>query len=457
MKKFIYRYFPWAVALYHFKLAFWGALWYGFPSRKLYVIGVTGTKGKTTTCNLIAQFLNSAGYKTGLATTVNFGIGDTLWENASRQTMPGRFQLQKLLRRFVDEGCHYAVIETSSEGILQYRHRFIDYRAAVFTNLFPEHLDRHGSFENYRAAKVKLFEQVAKRHDGVGIYNLDDENVEYFLKPAVAHKYGYAISDFPLLGKEGLGEVSESTPSNSPLLRGGNIEEVLEIKNIQLSAKGSSFERAGQKFTTPLLGEFNVGNIAAAMAVARSQNIPWEKIQTAVGTAWPVTGRIEVVDRGQPFSVVIDYAYDPNGLKAALEALKIFKPKRIIVLTGIAAIGRDRWQWERMGEVADGAADIIVVTTDDPGDLPPEGTIDAVAAGALKNPKRVLGENIFKIIDRREAIQKAISLAKSGDVVLLAGKGGETAMKISGGRKIPWNEREVAEETLEKPRYRDKK
>ena len=151
-------------------MAFIAALFYGFPSRKMKVIGVTGTKGKTTTCNLIAQILNFSGHKTGMATTVNFRIGDYEWKNESKQTMLGRFQLQKLLRQMVKENCEYAVIETSSEGILQYRHCFIDYNIAVFTNLSPEHIERHGGFENYRSAKVKLFEKVAKKENSIGIY-----------------------------------------------------------------------------------------------------------------------------------------------------------------------------------------------------------------------------------------------------------------------------------------------
>lgn len=201
---------------YHFSLAFLAAVFYGFPSRKMIVIGVTGTKGKTTTCNLIADILQGAGFKTGLASTVNFRIGDKEWVNETKQTMLGRFALQKFLRQMADSGCKYAVIETSSEGIIQYRQRFIDYNVAVFTNLSPEHIERHGGFEKYRAAKVKLFEQVAKRRNGVGIYphtitkiinffrprrkssfgvgvyNLDDKNVGYFLKPAIKAKYGFS-------------------------------------------------------------------------------------------------------------------------------------------------------------------------------------------------------------------------------------------------------------------------
>ena len=151
-----------AQPVYHFLMAFFSALFYGFPSKKMIVIGVTGTKGKTTTCDLIYQILNFSGYKTGLATTADFAIGDFKWQNKSKQTMLGRFELQRLLARMAQENCVYAVIETSSEGILQYRHKFIDYSIAVFTNLSPEHIERHGGFENYRNAKIKLFEKTAK-------------------------------------------------------------------------------------------------------------------------------------------------------------------------------------------------------------------------------------------------------------------------------------------------------
>jgi UDP-N-acetylmuramoyl-L-alanyl-D-glutamate--2,6-diaminopimelate ligase len=443
-KKFVYRNFPWIISGYHYALAFLGALAFRFKSRKLYVIGVTGTKGKTTTCNLIADLLTAGGFKTGLATTVNFRIGEKEWSNATRQTMLGRFKLQRLIATMVDEGCRYAVIETSSEGILQHRHRFIHYRAAVFTNLLPEHLERHGGFENYRAAKVKLFEQVARRPDGVGIYNLGHEQAKYFLKPKMVRTYGYLMESQ---------EPEVNSPASAEASAGKQkLEETTEmnrVKILELTSQRSVFEIDGHRLEMALLGEFNVQNASIAVSVARSQEISWEDIERGLRSARPIPGRLEVVNRSQPFSVVIDYAYDPNGLKAALEALKVFNPKRTIVMTGIAAVGRDRWQWEKMGELADQYADIVIITTDDPADMPPEATIDAVSSGALKNPARILGENIFKIVDRREAIQKALSLASVGDVVLLAGKGGETAMKVSGGKKIPWDERKIAEEILD--------
>jgi UDP-N-acetylmuramoyl-L-alanyl-D-glutamate--2,6-diaminopimelate ligase len=421
---------------YHFILAYLGALVYGFPSREMIVIGVTGTKGKTTTCNLIAQILNFCGYKTGMASTVNFRISEKEWINETKQTMLGRFQLQKLLRQMADARCEYAVIETSSEGILQHRHRGIDYKIAVFTNLSPEHIERHGSFEKYRAEKLKLFEIVARRKDGIGVYNLDDENVGYFLKAPVKNRYGFYIN-------------SKIKNQNSKLqIKIQNFVKILEINNIQLSANGSKFNVDGFEFEMPLIGEFNVYNAAAAICVALSQNIPMAKIQEALKIAKPTPGRMEIIDEGQGFTAIVDYSYEPKGLESALQAIKVFNPKRIIVLTGSAGGGRDKWRRPVMGEIADKYADVVVITTDDPYDEKPEDIVREVLAGAMKNPARKLGENIFEIIDRREAIKKAIDLAQEGDAILFAGKGGERWMNLAKGKKISWDEAEIVREEI---------
>ncbi len=222
--------------IYHWFLGYLGALIYGFPAKKLIVIGVTGTKGKTTTCNLIHHILNSAGYKTGLSTTVNFKIGEKEWRNELKQTMPGRFFLQKLLSQTVEENCKYAVIETSSEGIIQYRHRFIDYNIAVFLNISPEHLERHKGFENYRSAKLDLFKKVAEKENAIGVYNLDDENVEHFLEPEIKNKYGYTIL--------------KSKVKSQKLKIQVEREKVLEIKNIILNPNATTFEINNNKSQT---------------------------------------------------------------------------------------------------------------------------------------------------------------------------------------------------------------
>ena len=429
-----FRNIPFVSKSYHFSLAFLSALFYGFPSRKMTVIGVTGTKGKTTTCNLIADILAGAGHKIGLATTVNFRIGDKAWVNDTKQTMLGRFALQRILKQMADAGCRYAVIETSSEGILQYRHRFIDYNVVVFTNLSPEHIERHGGFENYRAAKVKLFELVAKRNGSIGIYNLDDESVGYFLKSPIQNKYGFG----------NLSKFNFDREWEARFVGGKRFP----ISNIMLTGELSKLNFDRESYEINLLGEFNVQNAVAAICTALAVGIPVEAIRKALKSASAPPGRMEEVPNQKGFRIFIDYSYEPKGLEEALKAVQLFKPKRILVLIGSAGGGRDRWRRPVMGEVADKYADIVIVTTDDPYDEDPDAIIDDIMPGLLKNKARVLGKNVFRIADRRRAIEKTIGLARNGDVILFAGKGGETLMGVAKGKKIPWNEREIVEETL---------
>lgn len=446
MKSLLRKIIPsFLISWYHFGLAFFGALFYGFPSKKMTVIGVTGTKGKTTTCNLIAQILNSAGFKTGMATTVNFRIGEKEWLNATKQTMLGRFRLQQLLSQMLREGCKYAVVETSSEGILQHRHRFIDYNVAVFTNLFPEHIERHGSFENYRAEKLKLFEKVSRKKDGIGVYNLDDENAAYFLKYEMAKKHGYKLKS------EIRNPPNKSLRDFTGQAKSKNLTEklkIIEAEDCQLLANGTKFKIGDVEFETKLLGEFNVYNALSAICVALSQGIEIEKIKEALRLAKPAPGRMEIIDEGQNFTTIVDYSYEPTSLENALKTLRVFNPNRIIVVFGSAAGGRDKWRRPVMGEIADKYADLIVVTTDDPYDEEPSAINKDILKGILKNKERVLGENVFNVIDRREAIKRAFGLAKENDAVLLAGKGGEVWMNVANGKKIPWDDAKIAKEEL---------
>lgn len=432
MKKLIRKIIPSSLLnWYHFFLSYLGAVFYGFPSKKMFVIGVTGTNGKTTTCNLIAQILNYCGHRTGMASTVNFRIGEKEWANETKQTMLGRFQLQKLLRQMADVGCKYAVVETSSEGILQHRHRFIDYNAVVFTNLTPEHIERHGSFEKYRAEKLKLFKAVARKKDGIGVYNLDDENVEYFLSQSINNKYGFHI-------------ISNSKTQSAKLhFKTQIFNKILEVSNIQLSVNGSDFDINDAKFHINLIGEFNIYNSAAAICVALSQNIPIGKIQEALKISKPVSGRMEVINDGQNFAAVVDYSYETKSLENALKNMKIFNPNKIFVVFGATGGGRDKWRRPIMGEIADKYADIIFVTTDDSYDEKSEDIISNILAGILKNPKRKINENVFRIIDRKEAIKEAIKMARQGDAILFAGKGGEKWMNLENGKKISWDESEI--------------
>jgi UDP-N-acetylmuramoyl-L-alanyl-D-glutamate--2,6-diaminopimelate ligase len=391
------------------------------------VIGVTGTKGKTTTSHLITHILDHAGFMVGMATTVRFRIGRDEWVNDTKQTMLGRLGLQRLLFRMAMAGCSYAVVETSSEGILQYRHRFVAYKTAVFTNLSPEHIERHGSFENYRAAKVKLFAQVAKRKDGVAVLNLDDSSASYFLAPPVATKLGYRLT------------------TEVPARAVGVTE--LKVERMVLSSEKSEFDLGGVHYEMPLLGEMNVRNAATAILVAMSENVPAEVIQSALKTAKPAPGRLEIVDRGQDFTVVVDYAHEPASLEAVYATVKIFRPKRIIGILGSQGGGRDKWKRAAMGIIAGTHADTLILTNEDPYDEDPMRIIDDVAQGAeeakLRKPLEIL-----KIVDRAEAIRKAISLAKAGDAVVVTGKGGEVWMCVAGDKKIAWSDRKIVEEAL---------
>ncbi len=423
--------------IYHWLLGFLGALFYGFPSKKLFVIGVTGTKGKTTTCNLIAQILNYAGIKTGMVTTVNFRIGKKEWLNETKQTMLGRFQLQKLIAQMVEEKCKYAVVETSSEGILQYRHQFIDYDVAVFTNLSPEHIERHGGFENYRAAKIKLFKKVAKKENGIGVYNLDDENSGYFLEPKISKQYVHTLrlSDH-------LGQI-------------GNLNRVTDI---EISTRGTRFSFNGEKFEMPLIGEFNVYNAVAAISAVRALNVPMGTIRKALLKVQPPPGRLEMVDKGQKFTVIVDYAHEPSSLETIYKTIHnskfIIHNSKLICLLGAQGGGRDKWKRPEMGKIAGKYCDKIILTNEDPYDENPLQIINDIEQGIRVNPRSHPRKSapVYKIVDRKEAIKKALSLAKKGDVVILTGKGGEVWMCIENENKIPWDERKIVEEIITEQR-----
>jgi UDP-N-acetylmuramyl-tripeptide synthetase len=315
----------------------------------------------------------------------------------------------------VSEGCQYAVIETSSEGILQYRHRFIDYLVAVFTNLSPEHIERHGSFEKYREAKEKLFEAVARKKDGIGVYNLDDENVEYFLK--CSNKIGFAQGDKC------------------------QVNSRYQISDIRLFRDHTEFSLNNERFEMPLIGEFNIQNAAAAICVAQSQGIGMEKIKEILKNIKPTPGRLEVINEGQPFTVIVDYAHEPASLEAVYKTLKIFNPKKIIAVLGAQGGGRDKAKRPILGEIAGRYADYIIVTNEDPYDENPQQIIDDVKKGI--SPRLRSGQNLYEILDRREAIRKALTLAQVGDIVIITGKGGEVWMCVADGKKISWDEREI--------------
>ena len=426
---------------YHWALAYVAAAWYHWPSKRLIVIGVTGTNGKTTTANLIAAVLEASGAKVGLTTTANFRIAGEETVNALKMTMPGRFFLQRMLRRMVDAGCRYAVIETSSQGLEQFRHLGIEYDVAVFTNLTPEHIEAHGGFENYKRAKLKLFQRLArdrrKHLPGRGdvlktiIVNLESEYAWEFLDHRADKKYGYLI--------EG-GEHAVGTEADRPLT-------FVKALDYAVMPAGSIFSVHGTRFDLKLPGRYNALNALAAIAVGLSQDIGLEMMARALARIEFVPGRFERIEEGQDFQVIVDYAPEPESMRQLYGVIETMPKKRLIHVLGSAGGGRDKSRRPVLGDFAGRRADIVIVTNEDPYDEDPQAIIDAVAAGALQAGKRE-GINLFRVLDRRTAIARALDLAGPGDLVLLPGKGSEQAIMGPNGTSTPWDERQAVRDLL---------
>ncbi len=443
------------INFYHKTLAVLANVYYGWPSEKLIVIGVTGTNGKTSTCEFIAKILEEDGYKVGLASTAVFKIAGKEWLNDKKMTMLGRFALQKMLRQMVDAGCKYAVIETSSQGVEQFRHLGIHYDICVFTNLTPEHIEAHGGFENYKTAKLKLFKHLERQKNKklknlkikkVIVVNGDDKYALEFLDFKVDEKIAYYLNHEPCLpaGRSRImNHGSELMDKLSTIIADG----------VEYLPGGLRFNIDDEIFNLKLFGRFNVYNSLAAIAVARSQDIDLAVCQKALEKIVSVPGRMEFIETDKDFKVLVDYAPEPESLKQLFETIELHHlvpPNgRIIHVFGSCGGGRDIARRPIMGELSAKQTAIQIITNEDPYDDDPREIIDAVADGALK-AGRMLNENLFKIIDRREAIKFALSLARSGDLVLLTGKGCEQAICVKNGCKIKWDEREVVREELKK-------
>jgi len=419
----------WAFSAYHRALAWMAAAWYGHPSRKMVVIGVTGTSGKTSTCYFLAHALEASGAKTGMTSTALFKVGDREWTNDRKMTMLGRFQLQKMLRDMVRAGCAYAVIETSSQGVVQHRHRGIAYDACVFTNLTPEHIEAHGGFENYKQAKLAFFRYAASlprktingaRVPRIAVLNADD-----------GHARDFAVPGFDRIATFGAGERAEA--------RAVAVAE---------SLSGVSFVVGSTAFTLKTPGRVTVWNALAAIATAQAFGCDLRKISEALEKIPGMPGRYERIEEGQPFTVIVDYAFEPAALTALLDFMSARKNGgRIIHVTGSAGGGRDVARRPVMGRISGERCDVTIVTNEDPYDDDPQKIINDVAAGAAAAGKAE-GESLFKILDRGEAIRKAVSLARPGDIVLITGKGSEPVIAGPNGTKIPFDDREAAREAI---------
>ena len=419
------------VSWYHLGLAYAGAVWYGFPARKMVIVGVLGTRGKTTTANLIWACTTAAGYKTGLTGTANIRIGNKERLNPYHMTMPGRFELQRLLRSMVRAGCEIAVVETPSEGVEQWRHIGIAYDIAVMTSLYPEYVAAHNwDFERCKTMHRKVFQELhaqprkilrGKPVEKTIIVNADIAEKDLFLDNPADRKKTYAVQN-------GADE---------------------RASNIESENSGVAFSVGAIRYKTNLIGAFNVGNALAAVVTAQALQIAPEAIQRGLRNLPGVPGRMERIDAGQSFSVFVDYAHDAVSLETVLktaEHLRESNNQKIIVVTGGQGGGRDRKKRPLMGRIAAMVADYVIIANEDPYEENPKTIMEEIAKGS-EHAGKVRDENLFLFDDRREGIRKALSLAHSDDLVFITGKGAEQSM-MTGKQSVPWDDRTVVREEL---------
>jgi len=426
------------LSLYHYLCAWTGALRFRWPSRKLIVIGVTGTKGKSSVCYLLYSLLQHLGIKTALSSSQYFYIGDERRDNESRITMPGRWFLQKFLYQAVLAQSEVAIIEVTSEGLVQHRHRFIDFDIVVFLNLHPEHIEHHGGYTNYRQAKGLLFYNLLHGQHKLfrgqmikktSVINLDDAEADYFLSFPAEQKLTFSIS-----------EHQSSSTHTQP-------------DKVTLAATGTKFSLEGTNFSLKLWGKENLANVIAALTVLKALGMSPKVSRDFLSNTTGLPGRFEVIKHPAGFKVIIDYAHTPVSIEALYQNLwQLFKPKRLLCLVGAAGGHRDKWKRPIIGELAAKYCQEIVISNEDPFTDDPEIILKAIETGV----KRYLDEHDFHkpyeiIPDRKSAILHLIQKAQRGDLVVLIGKGAETTIETPTG-PIPWNERAVVEEILKEKR-----
>lgn len=413
--------------LYHRITAILAALVYRFPANSLRVIAVTGSKGKSTTVHLLARILQEAGYRVGVTSTIQFQIGDTVWQNSTKQTTQGRFTLQRLLREMVDAKCDFAIIEVTSHALIQSRLWGVNVDTAVLTNIEKEHIEYHGGFEQYLHAKGLLFSKLgsAERKSGIqktAVLPTDDPHAAYFDSFSADRKISYGLGK----GVVHAGETVLHADGSNFTLKVPNDEVSVDLK---------------------IPGEFNIHNALAAAASALSFGIKLNVIKKGLESETEIPGRLEVIRVGQPFTVVVDYAHTPDSLQKVLSLFRSLTHGQLFLVFGATGGGRDKSKRPEMGKVAAQYADYIVVTDDDPYTEDRMSIIEQVAEGVVSELKNEEGGKFWKIRDRKQAIRLALSLAEEHDTVLIAGKGCEP-IQIIGDEKILWDDRKVVREIL---------
>ncbi len=402
-------------------LAYLSAAFHGYPARRLTVIGITGTDGKTTTSNLIYQILLKANIPVGIISTVNARIGSEAYDTGFHVTTPGAPEVQQYLARMLAAGLTHVVLEATSYGLDQHRVTGCEFDIGVLTNITHEHLDTHGSFEAYRAAKARLFTGLAQRQpkaNGItplAVLNRDDDSYEYLHESVAARQVAYATRP------------------------GADVW----AEKIHHEADGLHFVANGPGFCVPvyshMMGLFNVSNCLAALsATVVGLGVDAKVASQGISNLHGVPGRMEQISMGQSFIAIVDFAHTPNALKQALKAVRDMTAGRVIAVFGSAGL-RDREKRRMMAEISTGLADVSILTAEDPRTESLDAILEEMAQGA-RAKGGVEGKTFLRVPDRGEAIRQAVRMAKPGDLVIACGKGHEQSMCF-GTVEYPWDDR----------------
>lgn len=403
--------------LYHWGFALLGSIVYPV-GKDMVVIGVTGTKGKTTTLELLNAILEGNGATTAFLSSGRMKIAGSTAKNMTGNSMPGRFYIHKFLHRARKAGCTYALLEVTSEGVKLHRHKFIPWRMALLTNLAPEHIESHGSFEKYRDAKGS-FLSYALDGGATVFLNRTDEHTEFYVNML---RVGHKKPDIILFSGDDLAWLDPAKQTGE-----------------------------GQR---AFLMQFNRENIAAASAIVSRLGVSEAVVRSSLDSFSGVPGRMEFVQT-EPFVAVVDYAHTPDSLMKVYDSLQKSPYRapqgKLICVLGSCGGGRDTWKRPIMGRIAAEYCDTIILTNEDPYDEDPHTILKEIANGfeSAQNRKFVSPDSYRIIIDRREALTAAVRDAKPGDIVVATGKGSESWIHLAGGARMPWNEREMMQQAIE--------
>jgi len=448
----------------------WGwlcAAWHDFPSRKMTLIGVTGTDGKTTTVNLIYGILRAAGLNVGMVSTVSAHIGEEEIDTGLHTTTPDPPDVQEYLARMVETGVTHAVLEVTSHGLAQHRVAGCDFDVAAVTNITHEHLDFHGTLAAYQQAKARLFEGLVRsfRKPGVpkvAVLNRDDDSYRYLSSIPADRQIVYAVTDLPPMGESppfippiggerGGGEGEADVTASDVCFAPDRTRFTLRLcsgQALRLCSGQALRTPAGEvSIETPLVGAHNVSNILAAAATGVALDLPLEAIAEGIAAVRGVPGRMERIEVGQDFLAIVDFAHTPNALLRALQTARTMTGAggRVIVVFGCAGL-RDREKRAMMGHIAGELADLVVVTAEDPRTESLEEIMAESVAAATAEGKRE-GVDLWRVSDRGEALLLACHKARAGDVVIACGKGHEQSMCF-GTIEYLWDDREAVRRAL---------